>query len=293
MEEEAAARERRLTRRGASLLILGPLGFVPLVVYPGNWSDTFPPTAQAISVWNSEAVLVFLGLGVASALLLLGLLSLLQAWAGGRDAAAEGRRTALARVVLARRNRGILLASALGYALFFGVFSGVLGVAPGGDIVANGYPSATEYLCCGPIGTTPGLVVVMNHYVQLSFSPGAILMGIGGTVILGMNVTATAETMRHRAPRSLRSVAGVAGAFGAFFTNCPTCGTIILVNALAGTGAAGLLLGWTIFQAPLLLVAFPLGGLSLYLMAPSLAPPGCETSPAPLPPSAPTTPPTG
>ena len=264
-------------QRSLAWIVAGVIGMVPMLAYPGNWTDSFSPADAASSAWPAEAALVYVGLAGSLTLVPLGLWGLLRAVDPVEGTASPPWWTqALSRVLLARRSRAVLLSSAAGYLLFFGIFSGVLGVAPSGDINAAGAPSLTESLCCGPVGLTPGLVVVVNAYLQVSLTPEVLLLGAAGTALFALNVTATTELLRqrHRAPS--RSVAGVAGAFGAFLANCPTCGTIILVNALEGTGAAGFLVGWTVFQAPLLLLAFPLGILSLHFVARGLLPMTCE-----------------
>ncbi|MDE1819778.1 MAG: hypothetical protein KGJ23_02160 [Euryarchaeota archaeon] len=258
--------------RGWAFFVAGAAGLVPLLAYPGNWANALPSTAASVADWRMAAVLDYLGVLGSVTLFTAGLVLLVRAWSVQPPSAGRIEWVkALAQALVAKRNRKVLLVSSVAYAALFVTLTGLVGVALHGDVRATGFPSVTEFLCCGPVGITPGLVVAVDPYLQISLNPLTLLLAYAGVLLFSLNVTLAIESIRARLGGWRQRPVALAGAFSAFLVGCPSCGTILLVNALEGTAVSGLLLGWSAYQTPLLLVAFPLGVASLVLTARGLS----------------------
>lgn len=257
----------RVARRGARAwrLSLGAVAStLPVLTYPGNWTIHAPSAPNTVAAWTADAVGNF-------AAMVLGLVWTgwtLVSWPTVRSAAHP--RSALANlreVILAGRNRSLLILSGMGYASVFAVFAGVVsfGSAP------RGSPEAFVILCCGYPGVTPGLVVEVPPGVQFAVNPLTLLLFLVGAALFAANIAVTVELLRRRSAVRANPTYGVLGAAGTLLVGCPSCGTILAAGALEGTAVAGLLSGWAILQLPLLLSAIPLAAGGLWACGRQLA----------------------
>lgn len=254
---------RRAALRRLSMAVA--LLTVPWIAYPGNWVTVAPASAVSEQWWTGDAVLVYVSL-------ILGLSWLTIAGRGVvRDLVVGAPDTklrwlgALGQAITEPRGRLTFVVSGLGYGVLFGLLTGLLTISSPVTSAEGAASSGSFILCCGPPGTTPGAVFLVASRIQIAVNPAGLLLLVAGVVLFAANVTAAVRLMRrHLATRS-GIITGTTGVLGTFLLGCPSCGTILLASLLAGAGAAGILIDWTTYQTPLLLVAFPLAIGSLYL----------------------------
>lgn len=257
---------------GATFLI------VPWAFYPGSFADQGPAPSQ-LSGWTLAVGMVFLSLAVGGLFAFAGARRLLRVWDGAEPGPTGPRRQALARALRDPRLRGAWVVSGIAFALFFAFFTGLLGVDLKGGLDSPGGPYGAVVYCCGAWGITPGLVLVPNGVLELSANPQELLLLAVSTSLFSANMVAALALWRGALRPGTATLAGSLGTLGALFVNCPQCGTVLLFSALEGTAAAGLLVGWATFQAPLLVAAFPLSLLTLAYSARALSRP--EACPRP------------
>lgn len=263
-------------RTAFGLLVSGlALLIFPWLLYPGNFANQ-PPGPAELGAWTLLAVLIYVSLLLGALLLGWGSARLLRGWEEGPGASTRPGRAALAHALREPRFRPVWIVSLVGFALFFSFFTGSLAVSLHGAFTGTSYPSGTVVFCCGGLGLTPGLVALLGPGVLLSYGPQSLaLLGLS-TTLFSANMVASAALWRGRSSPGEASVAGALGALGALFVNCPQCGTLLLFNALEASAAAGLIAGWVAYQAPLLLIAFPLSlGTLAYAGRALSRPPAC------------------
>lgn len=250
----------RVRLRGELVLGLSLIG-APLLAYPGNWVSSAPETPAQELGWSEFGILVYLGLAVGFVLVFHAIRATLAGWT---VSSIPSRRRALARCLRSTSNRPILALAAAGYALFFAAFAALYSFAlTGPGIVMPAYPGVTNVLCCGPAGYTPVVALVVTPHFELVVYPLVLVLLVGSTSLFAVNIVAATELLRQPAPRAPSSGGLILGSLGAALVNCPACGTILAWNALSGSAAAGLLVGWVTYQTPLLLAAFPLSLVAL------------------------------
>lgn len=233
---------------------------VPSLAYPGNWSSVAPSTPAAQAAWDVDALLVYTSL-------LVGFLwtatTIHRAVHRVRDEPPWPRHRwlqSVATVLGDRSSRVPFLLASVTYAVFFAVFIDLVSVIPS---TPEAVPSFSTILCCGPPGNTPGVILLATPTVQIAVYPDALLLLALGLPLFSANIVVAISVLRRGGSRGATSVVSTAGVLGTLLFNCPSCGTILLANALAGAAGAGALLGWSRLQAPLLAPALPLaiGGL--------------------------------
>ncbi len=263
-DPDPTASERRAILR--FLLGVG-LIFVPMGLYPGNWTTTYSTALD--SRWEILAIAVFVSLAVGAAIVVASLRDLMRAWSARGITTARG---ALARSLLDPRQRRALYLSAAFYAIFFAFVASLYSLALSGPgIAAGSYPSATNVLCCGYIGITPAAVLVVTPTFELVVYPLMLVILFGATLLFALNVTLTVALFRTRASRASSAGSGALGGVAALLVNCPACGTLLLWNVVAGTSAAAFLTGFVTYYYPLLALAFPLAVFVLIWTARRLA----------------------
>ena len=258
---------------GAALLV------VPWALYPGSFA-TQAPAGPEVHAWTLAVVFVFVAMAGGGLFAFQGARRLLRVWAGAEPGATGPRRQALARALRDRDLRWAWGASVVIFALFFAFFTGLLGVDLRGGLSSPGGPYGAVVYCCGAWGITPGLVLVPTGTVELSANPQEFLLLAVSTALFAANMVSAVALWRGSLRPGPATLAGTLGTLGALFVNCPQCGTLVLFSALEGTAAAGLLVGWVAFQAPLLVAAFPLSLLTLAYSARALSRPGACPRPA-------------
>ncbi len=254
-----------LPDRRSTVWVTTGLGLIllPLLLFPGNWTSDAPIAPRIQALWTLFAVLVYSGIAMGLVFVVAGLHRAIVLWSGEEFRETTPRRHALARAL---RRPGALpwyVGTAVLYGLFFGFFTNLLGVTVHSTIPASGYPFLTPELCCGYPGITPGLILVVTPHFELTINPETILLLAAGTAFFSTNIIASMALFRHdSSPWGGSSAAFLAG-LGAVFVNCPTCGTILLVNVLSSAVATGVLVSWTLNETPLIVAAFPLSFLAL------------------------------
>ena len=250
--------ERRAYRRFA----LGfALLFGPMTLYPGNWSDVGPLAAGAQASWALVGALVFASITLGAVLVFGSWRTLLGLWRGRAPGTV---RRSIADALAGRRERRTMAISAAAYVLLVGAFLSVYGWSSGGPgIWASAYPSAQNVLCCGPVGETPAAILIVAPSFELVTYPIVMVTVFLATLLFSMNV-AMAMALLSRRVSGPTAVGGASvGTVSALLVNCPSCGTILLANLLAGTAGAGLLVAWAAYSVPLMLLSFPLSLLAL------------------------------
>jgi hypothetical protein len=254
--------ERALARRWA--VGLGLLTF-PWLAYPGNWTSVAPSSPAAVGAWTADSLLVY-------AALFLGLVwmsrTTLTAIRWARYAPPWSRLRWLQRLAEVLGDRGIrvpFLIAAASYGAFFAFFTGLVTVIPSTAEPGVAIPSVSTILCCGPPGLTPGVVLLIAPSVQIAVNPLTLLLLALGLTLFAANVVVAIGLIRRGRSVGRSTMKGTAGVLGTLLFNCPSCGTVLLANALAGTAAAGALVGWAGLQAPLLASALPLSTGALWL----------------------------
>ena len=253
----------------------------PMFAYPGDWALQGPLGSSDQTAWATVGALVFLCVAAGAVLVLLALRQLLAAW---RDRPEGTTRRALAKALGARRGRRVLYLSAFLYVLLVGTFLSLYGWSPSGPGVwAGAYPSATNVLCCGTVGETPVAILLVTPTLEFVAYPIVLVTVFAATVLFASNVAVATTLLARR--RAAPAVGGASlGTVSALFVNCPSCGTILLGNLLAGTAGAGILVAWATYSIPLMLVSFPLAVLALVFggraLARDRAAPSCPPFPA-------------
>lgn len=233
--------------RGLALL-LGPM-----IAYPGNWSSV-SPSPQADGTWILLGLVVYVSI-------ILGFLSVLQAmrhflsvW---RTELPGGRRRAFADALSGRVRRAVIAGAAAGYLLVVGWFLALYSWSPSGPgIWSASYPAVVPILCCGPIGDTPSVALLVTPTFELVASPVVLVTVLLASLLFSMNLTVAIALIRRRSAGVAAGTASV-GSVGAVLVNCPTCGTVTLGSVLAGSAASGILVGLATYSVPLMLASFP------------------------------------
>lgn len=247
--ESNEARAYRRFGLGAALLI------GPMAAYPGNWSDASPLTPAGQSAWALVGAIVFVSIAIGASVVLAAAVDLLRAWRGRPPGTA---RRSIGDALAEDRGRRTVAVSAVAYVLVVGAFLSLYGWSSGGPgIWASSYPSAQNVLCCGPVGETPVAILVVTPSFELVTYPVVLVTVFVATLLFSTNVAVASALLRHRVAGSAIGGASL-GTVSALLVNCPSCGTILLANVLAGTTAAGLLVAWAAYSVPLMLVSFPL-----------------------------------
>ena len=263
-------------RRAQHLAMGVGLLMIPWLAYPGNWSSTAPSSPAAQMSWTVDAVLVYLTILLGAGWLSLMVLGEIRRFRNKPDGIRPPWLGALAGTLLDRTSRIPLVLAASAYGVFFSFFTGLVAIIPSASSTGEALPSISTVLCCGPPGITPGVVVLVTPNLQLAANPATLLLLAAGLPLFAANVASAAWLVRRGRSAGRGALTGTAGALGTLLLNCPSCGTILLANALAGTAAAGALVGLTAVQTPLLLAAFPMAIGSLWLAGRQIArPAGC------------------
>lgn len=243
----------------------------PTMAYPGNWTAAAPLSTSVQTAWTGFATLIFFALLVGGASVVYGLWGLVRAWRVWPETSLRG---AFARALIGAKARRAIGIAALGYIGFAASFLSLFGYAQSGPgIWAASYPSGVNVLCCGPVGFTPVIGLLVTPALELVAYPLILLLIFGATLMFALNVASIVALLRTRTRGRQTAGAAALGALGAVLVNCPACGAILLTNVLAGTAAAGLLVAWAGYQIPLALTAFPLSFLALIWNARHLATP--------------------
>jgi hypothetical protein len=267
--------DRSLSPALRELLLGAALLVVPWALYPGSFASQ-APAGPEVRAWTLAVGLVFATMAVGGLFAFQGARRLLRVWAGTGPGPTGPKRRALANALRDPRSRWVWGTSVALFALFFAFFTGLLGVDLKGGLDVPGGPYGAVVYCCGAWGITPGLVLVPNGVLELSADPQELLLLSVSTALFSANMVAAVALWKGSLRAGPATLAGTLGTLGALFVNCPQCGTLVLFSALEGTAAAGLLVGWVAFQAPLLVAAFPLSLLTLAYSARALArPPAC------------------
>ncbi len=229
-------------------LLLGPT-----IAYPGNWT-TVSPSLRAEEAWVPLGLATYVLVALGIVVTVRAIRHLLRSW---KAAPTNSRRRALAEALTSPHERRWLVVASVGYLLVVGYFLALYSWsvdAPG--VWAASYPAADPVWCCGPIGDTPSVALLLSPTFEVVASPVVVVTLFLATVLFSMNVGVTLALVRRRVRLAAAGTASV-GAVGALLVNCPTCGTVALGSVLAGSLASGVLVWLAAYSVPLMLGSLP------------------------------------
>jgi hypothetical protein len=171
------------------------------------------------------------------------------------------------------RYRRYFWGSVIVYGLFYAYITSMLVYQATVDF-ASAYGAAIPSVVVTPVGAaplfTPVVTVYLTDHLGLLLIPLTILLVVGISVLVGVNVTMAAFAFGNRA-RGGRGWLGGVGAVVGLFTGCPTCAGLFFANVLGGTGAVSFatILGY--YQPAFILLSIPVLVAAPYLTSRSLS----------------------
>jgi hypothetical protein len=152
----------------------------------------------------------------------------------------------ISRVISSKKTKQIFLASAMGYAVFFGFTSGIILYKPDINATDFGFPKppyAEISPCCNVPGYMPMILVFFTEHVGLQIIPLNLVLLVAVSFLVGLNFALASKTYSiARKGSRIGSVGAVTG----LFVGCPTCaGTAFML--LFGLGASAGTTATTIF----------------------------------------------
>lgn len=174
---------------------------------------------------------------------------------------------------LSRRRRVSIVSAAL-YGLLFAFLSGFVVYQPEvrfSDAYGINIPSVTAYLCCGPVGTIPVVVLYVAEQISVVLIPLNFLILITIVTLVGISMSVTAE-LRSSCYRgsARRSFLGL-GSFLGLFAGCPTCSSILFSYILGGVTATPITVALAGLQAAFLAATIPVLLTGIYLAVRKIA----------------------
>lgn len=172
------------------------------------------------------------------------------------------------------RRRKVLIVSAVLYGLLFAFLSGFIVYQPAvkfSEAYGISVPSMTTYLCCGPVGTIPVLVLYLADQVSVVLIPLNLLILLVIVTLVGTSISLTAELRSScYTDSSRRSFLGL-GSFLGLFAGCPTCSSILFSYILGGVTATPLTVALAGLQAAFLGATIPILLIAIYLAVRKIA----------------------
>ncbi|HJU13941.1 MAG TPA: hypothetical protein VJ792_05740 [Candidatus Nitrosotalea sp.] len=171
-----------------------------------------------------------------------------------------------------KRAKRILVISAIGYGIFFGLTSGVILYKPDINATDYGFPNPPHIElspCCDLPGYMPMIFAFFTQHVGLQIVPLNLVLLVAVSFLVGLNFSLSATTF------SAAKSAGKFGTFGALtglFVGCPTCaGTAFTMLFGLGASATGITLFLTSYEAQLqtvfIAISIPILLVTPYVMA--------------------------
>lgn len=170
------------------------------------------------------------------------------------------------------RAKRILVISAIGYGIFFGLTSGVILYKPDINATDYGFPTPPHIElspCCDLPGYMPMIFAFFTQHVGLQIVPLNLVLLVAVSFLVGLNFSLSATTF------AVAKSAGKFGTFGALtglFVGCPTCaGTAFTLLFGLGASATGITLFLTSYEAQLqtifIAISIPILLITPYIMA--------------------------
>ncbi len=240
---------------GALLVILGFTTY-PLIA---AWNSTETGVGENLLIKYAYFALGFDTVGLC--LLFYGATSVLTHWstsrASGKLASTAGMlATAFARRLYPR----ILLASSFAYGSIYAFASRTIVFQPDLDF-SNLYhvsvPSLAIATCCGPIGETPQLAMLVTQHLGLILVPLNLLLLFSISWLVGLNASFASFALSFRRKNMGIGWVGGFGAFIGLLTSCPTCGGLAIISLLGGTSTLSASFFVGSLQTVLVLVSIP------------------------------------
>lgn len=171
-----------------------------------------------------------------------------------------------------KRAKRILVISAIGYGIFFGLTSGVILYKPDVNATDYGFPTPPHIElspCCDLPGYMPMIFAFFTEHVGLQIVPLNLVLLVVVSFLVGLNFALSATTF------TVAKNAGKFGTFGAvtgLFVGCPTCaGTAFTMLFGLGASATGFTLFLTSYEAQLqtifIAISIPILLATPYIMA--------------------------
>ncbi len=156
------------------------------------------------------------------------------------------------------KSRKILIASSIGYGIFFALTSGILVYQP--DVVfsrdyAVTVPSVQIKPCCGDVGYVPKILMYITEHVGMQIIPINLVLQIAVSYLVGLNASIAVNAFAIlRKGAGMGSVAAATGLFIA----CPTCAGTFLSLFVSASTALAFAVTVTQLQTLLIAVSIPL-----------------------------------
>ncbi len=184
--------------------------------------------------------------------------------------------TVIARVTWNKKSRRILVATGIGYGIFFALTSGILVYQP--DVTFSYHygvlvPSAQIVPCCGDVGYVPKIVVYITEHIGLQVIPINLILQITVSYLVGLNAAIAANAFSILKKRT--GIGSVAAATGLFIA-CPTCAGTFLSLFVSASGAVAFTLAITQMQTLLIGISIPLLVFTPIIMAKKIKSSGCN-----------------
>jgi hypothetical protein len=240
---------------GALLVVLGFITY-PLIA---AWNSTKTVVGESLLINYAYFILGLDTVGLC--LLFYGATNVLTYWSTSR---ASGKPTSTAGMLAAAfagsRHPRLLLASSFAYGTIYAFASRTIVFQPALDFSSLyhvGIPSLAVATCCGPIGETPQLAMLVTRQLGLILVPLNLLLLFSLSWLVGLNASFASFALSFRRKNMGIGWVGGFGAFIGLFTSCPTCGGLAIISLLGGTGtlSASFFLGP--LQTVLVLVSIP------------------------------------
>ncbi len=189
--------------------------------------------------------------------------------------------TIIAQVTWNKKSRRILLATGIGYGVFFALTSGILVYQP--DVTFSYHydvpvPSAQIVPCCGDVGYVPKFIAYITEHVGLQIIPINLILQITVAYMVGLNSAIATNAFSILKKRS--GIGSIAAATG-LFVACPTCAGTFLSLFVSSSGAVAFTLAATQMQTVFIGISIPLLLLTPIIMAKKIKSSGwsCKTEP--------------
>jgi hypothetical protein len=166
--------------------------------------------------------------------------------------------TVIAQVTWNKKSRRILVATGIGYGVFFALTSGILVYQP--DVTFSYHynvavPSAQIVPCCGDVGYVPKLIIYITEHVGLQVIPINLILQIAVSYLVGLNAAIAANAFSIL--KKGTGIGSIAAATGLFIA-CPTCAGTFLSLFVSASGAVAFTLAITQMQTLLIAISIPL-----------------------------------
>jgi hypothetical protein len=261
-------------------LVVGILAFSAGCAWVALNSAGWYLAQQYFAVFDQQSLLAmvlryYLVEGLAIGIAVIGAYLIYKGLLSNRSASdPDSIRAILAEALGSHNDFEIGITAAVLYGLVYLLISSVVVWQPGVDFGATygvTSPSWNAAACCGSPGTVPALIVYLlpQAHLALQILPLDALFAVVVPILVGLNVTLAAHSLRNRVLRTNSGWLGSVGILAGLFTGCPTCAGLFLAGAAGGLGATTLAVALAPYQILFVVLSIPVLLASPFVMAAS------------------------